>query len=145
MTDTDQVFEILTSTSPQLKAYWDQYLIREYSNEDHKTDRLTYFDMEAIGHFIVNKIKESDTQDFEVFFEKVEFILSESDPGITNLMVIGLLEGIQNICGTEVDYHVAFNPWLRPITKKMWGEIIHFWESDESKNKWDEMVKNRLP
>jgi hypothetical protein len=144
MAKTDQVFEILISTFPELKSHWDQYLMMEYKHEEYKTDPHLYSDIAEIARFIVNKTKASDTQNFELFFEKVELILSDSDPDITNLIVIGLLEGIQNICGTEVDYHVVFNRWLKPITKRAWDDLIHFWESEESKNKWEEMQRKRL-
>ena len=140
MITADTVFDTLTSTSAYLKNRWETYIDSEYSNQDYKTKRLDYVDIGEICRFIVEKIKLQETNDFGIFFENVEMLIVNGDDSIKNLIIIGLLEGIQNNSGNEnVDYHNGFNQWLKPETKKAWHELIFFWESDESKKKWDEI------
>jgi len=140
MITADTVFDALISTSSDLKNRWETYISREYNNQNYKTERLDYVDIGEICRFIVDKFKQQDTKDFWIFFENVEMLIVKSDDNIKNLIVVGLLEGIQNISGHEsVDYHNGFNHWLNPATKKAWDELIFFWESDESKKKWDEV------
>ena len=140
MITADTVFDTLTSTSADLKNRWETYIDSEYSNQDYKTNRLDYVDIGEICRFIVEKIKLQETNDFGIFFENVEMLIVNGDDSIKNLIIIGLLEGIQNNSGNEnVDYHNGFNQWLKPEIKKAWHELIFFWESDESKKKWDEI------
>ena len=140
MITTDTVFDTLTSASADLKNRWETYINREYSNHDYKTNRLDYVDIGLICRFIVEKFKQRETNDFGIFFDSVEMLIVNGDQDIKNLIIVGLLEGIQNNSGNEnVDYHNGFNHWLKPETKKAWEELIFFWESDESKKKWDEI------
>src|SRR4030095_4717733 len=118
MISADTVFDTLTSTSADLKNRWETYINSEYSNQDYKTDRLDYVDIGEICRFIVEKFKQQETNGFGIFFENVEMLIVNGDDNIKNLIIVGLLEGIQNNCGNEnVDYHNGFNYWLKPETK----------------------------
>jgi hypothetical protein len=46
-------------------------------------------------------------------------------------MGVGLIEGIQNICGTDFDYHFGFNKWLGQTTKTVWYGFIDVWEGTD--------------
>src|SRR4030095_3047587 len=96
---TDKVFETLTSADKELENYFDNYLQHEYKGDN--TERLDYIDIGVIARFIVDKLKVGQTQTFDSFFEKVEAILSSCDTYIEDLIVVGLFESIQNICGTD--------------------------------------------
>ena len=134
MIASEKVFEVITSTSTELKNYFDQYIYETYTRKANETDRLTIFDAGEIGRFVVRKFKAGETGDFEVFFKKVEMLLVEGDECVANLIIVGLLEGIQNICShEELDYHHGFDHWLKPQTQKAWNDLIYFWESDETK------------
>ena len=126
---TDTIFETLVPIFSDLKTKWDSYITDTYENNSYKTDRLDYVDIGEISRFIVNKFKRQETKDFGAFFEKVEMLLDEGDDKIDNLIIVGLLEGIQNNCGHEnLDYHGGFNSWLKPLTKKAWDDLIFSWE-----------------
>ena len=124
----DVALALLTSVFPELKQHWDNYLKKEYSN--YREDRLDYVDIGELTDFIVKRKKNDNTSGFDVFFEHVETILVHGDIATQELIVIGLLEGIQNRCGLEVNYYTGFNEWLKPETKKAWEELIRFWEGD---------------
>ena len=124
----DMAFDMLTSAFPDLKQEWISYLKEEYQNYDE--ERLDYIDMGLIIRYIVEKKKNGETKGFDAFFICVEDILISGDHYTQELTIIGLLEGIQNVCGSDVNYYIGFNEWLRPKTKKAWLDLIKFWEGD---------------
>lgn len=122
----DAALEMLISVFPDLKRQWESHIESEYQNYDD--ERLDYIDIGEIIRYIVEKKRCNDTSRFDEFFNRVETILVNGDDYTKELMVIGLLEGIQNVCGFEVEYHTSFNDWLKPETKRAWKELIEFWE-----------------
>ena len=132
---TDKVFRTLTSADKELKIHFDDYLKEEY--KDDISERLDYCDIGEIARFIVDKLKVGQTELFQSFFDNVESILSDCDTRVENLMVVGLFESIQNICGTEIDYHVIFKAWLGQLSKTKWDELIDNWEGKEWRSKYN--------
>lgn len=122
----DAALEMLISVFPDLKQQWESHIKSEYQNYDE--ERLDYVDIGEIIRYIVEKKKSSNTFRFDEFFNRVETILVNGDDYTKELLVIGLLEGIQNVCGFDVDYYTGFNDWLKPQTKRAWDELIEFWE-----------------
>ena len=125
----DSAIELLTSVFPDLTQQWESHISAEYQN--YKEERLDYVDIGEIIRYIVEKKRRNDTSGFSDFFDRVETILIYGDDYMKELMIIGLLEGIQNLCGFEVNYKTGFNEWLKPETKKAWEELIQFWEGNK--------------
>jgi hypothetical protein len=126
--EIDNVFELLLSSSLYLKKSWNKYYKEEYKSND---DRLIYFDMTAIGGFVIKLFQQKKSNDLKLFFDNVEIILNDSDAEIKNLILVGLIEGIQQICQCEIiDMRHEFDPWLQPLTKKHWDEITGFFTFD---------------
>jgi hypothetical protein len=49
-------------------------------------------------------------------------VLKDADSEVKNLILAGLIEGIQQICQYEnIDMRYEFDPWLSPLTKKELG------------------------
>jgi len=136
--DTITAMDLLASTWPELQQKWNTYINRTYATEK---DRLVYIDICEITSFIIDKLLKDDTTDFSTFFTRVEKALNQGDESTQNLMVVGLIEGLQNMCADNYNYYTGFDQWLQPKTKKCWDEVIHFWESEESKRKWDEIQR----
>jgi hypothetical protein len=124
----DIAFDMLTSAFPDLKQEWINHLKEEYQNYDE--ERLDYIDIGLIIRYIVEKRKNNETKGFDAFFICVEGILISGDNYTQELTIIGLLEGIQNVCRSDVNYYIGFDEWLRPKTKKAWLELIKFWEGN---------------
>lgn len=129
----DKVLTELASVDTELKDYFKNYLHVEYKGD--KAKWLDYIDIGIIARFIVDKLQAGQTEIFQSFFDKVEEILNECDTRIENLIVVGLFESIQNICGTNIDYHFVFNPWLGKLSKTKWDELIDTWEGNEWRSK----------
>jgi hypothetical protein len=130
--DLDKVYQVLTSTDKELHAFFCKYIENEYNSD--KSLMLHYFVIAEIGRFLIDKLKKGETSKFELFFEKTEEILKHGDADVQNLIVVGLFEGIQNIGGSEINYHSAFNKWLKLESKSMWDNLIDFWEGTDWRN-----------
>ena len=79
----------------------------------------------ALASAIVDLFASGATEDFARFFSNVEQSLG--DDSQRNLVVVGLLEGIQNVSlnrGLGID---AFGQWLGPITDRYWRALMDFW------------------
>lgn len=133
----DKVLSELVSVDKELKDFFKKYIHEEYKGDN--TKRLDYIDIGFIARFIVDKLKNNQTEIFPLFFAKVETILNDCDDYINDLIVVGLFESIQNICGTEIDYHYVFNPWLKKLSKLKWDKLIDSWEGEEWKDKYKDV------
>ena len=76
--EIDKVFQTLTSADIALKNSFEDYLKEEYKGDD--AARLDYFDIAEIGRQIVAKLKRGQTEDFQLFFDKVEDFISSITP-----------------------------------------------------------------
>ena len=130
--EINRVFELLTSVDNQLKTYFDNFLLEEYKYDFD--ERLHYVDIAEISRFIGDKIKSKQFFFLKEFFIKVEQILADCDAEVSNLIVLGLFESIQNTCGPEINYHADFNSWLLPISKTKWDDLIDSWEGTDWQN-----------
>ena len=125
----DNVFETLISADNGIKNLFDNYIKEEY--KDNKDERLNYSDIAEISRYIIDRLKNRKTENFDTFFNAVENILNNCDTEIENLIVVGLFEGIQNIGGPEINYYTSFDKWLKPVSKSKWDKLIDFWEGKD--------------
>lgn len=126
----DALFEIFISSSSYIKKNWDKYYIREYKNHKDR-ERLFYFDMMEVSSFVIKLFQLKKQKDLKSFFDVVELILVDCDSEVKNLILAGLIEGIQQICAYEkIDMRHEFDSWLSPITKKHWDELTGFYNFD---------------
>jgi len=129
----DKVFKTLTSSDNELNQYFSDYLAVTYS--DDLTEKLYYVDIAEISKFIVDKFKTGQIDFFSTFFSQVDIILTNCDTYIDELIVVGLFEGIQNICGLDIDYYFGFDKWLKPESKSKWDTLIDGWEGKTWRNR----------
>ena len=120
---------LIASADKELKEYFDNYISEEYKIDE--VERLDYMDIDEIARFILTKFEAKQYETLRASFDKVETLLIDCDSQTENLIVVGLFESLQNICGSEIDYHFVFNPWLRPISKEKWDKLIDSWEGNE--------------
>ena len=120
---------LIASADDELKEYFDIYVSEEYKIDE--VERLDYMDIGEIARFILIKFKVKQSETLKVLFDKVETLLIDCDSQTENLIVVALFESLQNICGTETDYHFVFDPWLRTTSKEKWDKLIDSWEGTE--------------
>lgn len=90
---------------------------------------LPYVAMGAVASFLATKVRSGDTGMFGPFFDTVERCLHDGDDEAINLIVVGLLEGLQNSDVTELDNEV-WELYLRPTTRRAWEAVEAFWNGD---------------
>ena len=129
----DTVFELLTSSSSYVKNNWEKYFKEEYINHKDR-ERLTYFDMMAISSFVIKLFQKKKHKELKSLFDAVEEILLDCDSEVQNLILAGLIEGIQQICPyKKIDMRYEFDTWLSHLTNKNWDELTGFYNFE----RWD--------
>lgn len=138
----DQAIELMTSSSHGINSCWNSFIKEEYGN-DYAENREDLIDVITIIDYIVGKLKDGQTDEFKSFFEAVEQVLVNGDDNARELIVVGIIEGLQNNCGLEnLEYHTTFNHWLMPKTQKTWDGLIYLWESNDSMEEKQEKLKD---
>lgn len=138
----DQAIELLTSSSHGINSCWREFINEEYGDK-YAENRNDLVDIITMVDYIVGNLKEGKTSDFKGIFEAAEQILENGDDSARELVIVGLLEGLQNNCGLEnLDYHSGFDQWLNPKTKKTWDGLIYLWESNDSMEEKHEKLKD---
>jgi hypothetical protein len=123
----DAVFGLLISSSSYVKKNWDKYFTKEYINHQN-SQRLMYFDMMAISSFTIALFHKKKQKDLKSLFDAVEEILHDCDSEVQNLILAGLIEGIQQQCQyKKIDMRHEFNTWLSPLTQQNWDELTGFY------------------
>jgi len=137
----EKVFQKLMSSDKELKVFYENYLVEEYSDRVFD-ERIYYYDIARIAEFINKMFLNKQTADFPNLFKNIEEILTNSDQYIQELIVVGLFEDMQNT--SEINYYTDFNEWLQPESKKAWNDVIRFWEGknrDSNLKKWKKKQK----
>lgn len=129
--DTDKAINLLNDSLNGFKEKWKKYIDETY--DDYSKERLDYVDIAEISRNIYDRIVDGQTNDFDKFFGNLELILNNCNSDLKNLMVVGLIEGIQNIgSGQKINYWTGFDKWLGPTTKKHWDNLIYSWEGKDA-------------
>jgi hypothetical protein len=140
--NVDQAIELLTTCSHEINACWNSFIKEEYNN-DYAEKRDDLIDIITVVDYIVGKYKEERTEDFRVIFDAVEQVLETGDDTSKELIIVGILEGLQNNCGLEnLNYHNGFDNWLKPLSKRAWDGLIYLWESNDSMEEKQEKLKD---
>lgn len=140
--NVDQAIELVTTSSHGVSSCWNAFIHEEYGN-DYGENREDLIDVITIVDYIVNNLKEGKTDDFKNIFSAIEQVLETGDDAAKELMIVGVIEGLQNNCGLEnIDYHHTFNQWLGPKSKKTWDGLIYLWESNDSMEEKQEKIKD---
>ena len=136
----ETVFRKLIENTVDIRQYYYKKIFHSYEHMEERKES-GYNDIGDLALLILKKKRKEETSEFEQFFKNVEVILSGADYDVTNLIVVGLFEGIQNAGGSEIDYYKSFDNWLEPNSKKEWDNLIDFWEGTEWRIPKDEREK----
>ena len=137
----ETVFEKISSSDGDLKNFYKNYLVEEYTDGVFD-ERMYYYDIARMAEFINKMYLNKQTANFPDLFKNIEEILTNSDQFVQELIVVGLFEDMQNT--SEINYHKAFNEWLQPESKKSWNAVIRFWEGkngEKNSAKWEKKQK----
>lgn len=123
-----QVPGLLFDACPWLSETWDE-VAGENADTDFPGGRLGYLDAAWVVGQLADRLVAGDTGGFDAMFDLIERLVIEGDGYVSELAVIGYLEGMQmeTVSSRGADPE-AFRPWLRPLSATYWQAIHDFWE-----------------
>ena len=124
----EQVPDLILAACPGLRAEWPD-VAEENADADSPGGRLGYLDAAWVVRHLAHRFVEADTTEFDAAFDLVEHLIVAGEPYVSELGVIGYLEGLQmqTVTSLGVDPE-SFRPWLRPVSAQYWEAIHRFWE-----------------
>ena len=124
----EQVPALLLNALPSLSDEWAE-IADDNADPGSPGGRLGYLDAAWVVGHLADRLAASDTSEFDAAFDFIEHLLLHGDPYVSELGVIGYLEGMQmqTVTSRGIESE-AFRPWLRPLSAKYWGAINRFWE-----------------
>ncbi|MCD4535941.1 hypothetical protein LRP67_17775 [Nocardioides sp. cx-169] len=124
----EQVPDLLLAALPSLSEEWAE-VADDNADSGSPGGRLGYLDASWVVGHLADRLAASDTSEFDAAFDYIEHLIRYGDAYVSELGVIGYLEGMQmqTVTSRGVDPE-AFRPWLRPLSAKYWEAINRFWE-----------------
>jgi hypothetical protein len=127
MPNNSEAIGVLLESCPGIAPEWEEHLAWWGCEE-----RGYYNDISVIAHYLVNCVRIGQTDFFPGVFELVEHYITAGDEDTRNLMIVGLLEGIQNVASWETSGYVVFEQWLGPRSQMAWRQLEQLWEGKSS-------------
>ena len=127
MPNDSEAITLLLEACPGIEPDWKEHLAWWEDEE-----RGNYNDISVIAHYLVKCVKNGQTGFFPRVFQLVEEGITEGDEETRNLMVVGLLEGLQNIASWESFGYGVFEQWLGPKSQMAWRQLEKLWEGKSS-------------
>ena len=89
-------------------------------------------DMEHFARFVVEKYESGEREALTPAFSIMEVGLVEGDPGVRDEIVVGFLEGLQNIASHRPYGAVVFREYLGERSREAWEELNVTWQDKHS-------------
>ena len=112
----------------QFNNNWEEFF-EEWKND--KNGIPYYICLGDFAHYLINKIENSETDDFPKIFDVIEKLHIEGDSYVREAITVGLLESIQNIAGNKANLFIQF---LLPETNRWWNKLNQFWDEGKLLN-----------
>jgi hypothetical protein len=126
MSSSDAI-TLLLRACPGIDRQWQEHL-DDWGNEE----RGDYNDISIVVHYLVDCYKQEQTDFFPELFNLVERCINEGDNQTRDLMIIGLLEGIQNVASWQSFGNGVFVQWLGPKSREAWKQLERLWNGKSS-------------
>jgi hypothetical protein len=117
----DQVSKKLYDIYPEFKVI----LETEYDLEEIS---MSYPVAGRFSTYLLELYKQGHTENFKIVAELIEDLLTYGDSYVSELAVIGYLEGIQNIWDNNAVDSEIFYGYLLPKSRQAWDELKVFWQ-----------------
>jgi hypothetical protein len=119
----EQVPALLVEAIPSLSDEWIDMSVAN-AEPSAPGGRLGYLDAARVVRHLAGRLDAGDTADFDAAFDFIERLILEGDEYVSELGVIGYLEGLQmqTVTSQGVDPE-TFRPWLRPVSAKYWEAL----------------------
>jgi hypothetical protein len=125
-----EVIPLLLDACPGFQEAWDGH--RAYWGDE---EAGSFNDIATFAHYLIDLARTGRTECFPPVFAVVERMMAHGDDRVQNMAVVGVLEDLQNIAlNTGLDWNL-FLPWLGPLSRAAWFDLI---------KDWDEVIANKL-
>jgi hypothetical protein len=122
------IFGSLLAASPAFSDRWRKH-IESWSGEPAGD----YNDMSEFVHFVVEDLHgKGKLDDVRKVFEFMEWQLQGSDQETRDLIGWGFFETLQNVASHSPNGYQEYEPFLGPISARIWREIQKAWEGRSS-------------
>jgi hypothetical protein len=106
------------ASCPAMKATWER---RRESWGNAQSG--TFNEMALIAHYVVECYEQGVTDELSAAFSLLERCLTEGDAQVKEATTIGIIEGIQNVASHRPFGLKAFEPWLKPRSRRAWDRV----------------------
>jgi hypothetical protein len=127
MAKVSEVGKLFLEACPTAKPDWEEHL-----NDWEGEPPAHYIEVSVFAHHLVECYERGQTESFEGVFQLVERLISEGDDDTQGVVIVGFLEGLQNIASHRDFGSVVFEPYLLPKSLSAWRELEEFWEGKNS-------------
>jgi hypothetical protein len=124
MVQREDVMELLINVCPSFEGKWKDHLEDIW---DRDREEILYTDLSVFARHLTELTINKDFREFNDIFNEIERLIQEGDFFVSEAIVIGLLEDLQNGLlrnGYELN---MMEKYLKPDTKECWIDLIKFW------------------
>lgn len=126
MVTKQQAVNRLVAACPDFDGAWQDHL--EYWKGEPAGE---YFDLGALAQWIVDQVAAQRLDCFEALFNELEILLGGASDELRDLLVVGFLEGLQNVAANRgIDPDVALR-FLGPESRRGWFQLITMWHGPD--------------
>lgn len=128
MVKVTEVGKLFVEVCPTAKPDWKKHLRHREGKPP-----LPYVEIAVFAHHVVKCYERGQTESFKRVFELVERLsIIEGDDDTQGVVIVGFLEGLQNISSHRSFGSVVFEPYLLPQSLSAWRELEEIWEGKDS-------------
>ena len=110
-------------SDPSFRPAWEAFL-EEWQGE---RELPLYLALADLARHLVDQLDCGETDRFPAVLGVAEQWIARGDDYVVNAAIVGLLEGIQNICSHGPKSADRFLPWLGPKSVAAWEDLNSFW------------------
>ena len=111
----------LRSLCVGIERAWEEHL--EFWEDEEPGE---YDDVSIIVHHVIDGFASGKTQNFETIFKITEQAVKSDNKLVSEVAVIGFIEGLLMVGSHEGMYSEFFKNWLGPESFKAFEELEHF-------------------
>ena len=124
MNKENDIINKLLASFPKFQTYLKEAL--DYLNGE----RLTTVELGVFSDFLYIFFKNSDSNNLKLGFKIINDILVTSNSDTQNIVATGFFESFQNkVINDNLDLS-CFEVYLEPESKKIWNDLIDFWDGN---------------
>lgn len=127
--DKSDMMEVLIRACPSFGPTWEK-LVADWQNEPGAP---LYIALGELARHLVHKLEAGDIGEFAETFAAIERLQREGVDYVQEAAVVGLLEGLQNRNLHRRTSPDDFLPFLAPLSRVAWDDLMQFWEGTTPK------------